>query len=629
MASKMAVFNPGDFSSYQISMQKRRKKLNKSSRKKKTMSSHAKTAQALLLDPAMPLDHRLELLKVMAIDGRPESKAALAVLLECATAANGESLHADKAKQLSEMIQQMEEGPLRPACFIEMVQSNGFANHAHVVLDDGAFAFTVVPDAVLASSLCCGDRVLLEARGRALLHRAPSTLKVGEEAKLERRIDERHVEVTLRGHERAVHLASQRLADKLASGEVAPGATLVVNSRQCVAYDALPKQDGLAHYEHLQRVPVPDVLAERDIGAPPKCIRELSDFIRLELRQPELRRRYGLPRCCMKLLHGTSGAGKTLAIQAIWRNLYVIASEATGVPMDQLPPRVVRLNLARIFSMWLGESDKNLDRFFAEAEQLAEEPFIAPDGKAYQLPVLVVLEEIDGLARARSGGHDGVYDRILTTALQRLDATREELKRKFIIFIGTTNEAEQVDRAFLRRIGGTAEQFRRLDRAGFISVLQKMLRRMPVAAHNGSPQEELRRELVATVTTWLYSPNGSDRGIIEMVYAGSTTPEVRFHRHFMTGAVVDRAVQQAAQWACELEYNGQGPAGLTLDLVVRAFDEQIRSMAQQVNEHNARHYVDVAEGARVATLRRLPQPSLQPIELQRNPTHERTDSSTS
>ena len=75
-------------------------------------------------------------------------------------------------------------------------------------------------------------------------------------------------------------------------------------------------------------------------GAPPKCIEEVAAHVRTELTQPEVRRRYKLRRCCMKLLCGVSGTGKSLAIAAIHRRLYEIMSEVTGVPLDRLPGAV-------------------------------------------------------------------------------------------------------------------------------------------------------------------------------------------------------------------------------------------------------------------------------------------------
>jgi len=570
----------------------------------------------LLADVSAPLEQRLEVIKMLVCDPRPEAREAVAALLERLAHVEAEAVYAERLRQLSEMVKQLEEGPLRPANYVGKHASDGSSPpRGEVILDDGTTAFAAVPNEDLAGNLRRGDRVLLDGKGRALLHQAPGRTNVGEEAQLERRIGDDHVEISLRGQERHVFLASQDLLDKLNAGEVGPGATVLVNSRQFFAFDAVPSQDGLAHYKYLVREPVPDVFVDRDIGAPPRCIQDVAEFIHTEMTHPEVRRSYSLSRSVMKLLCGVSGSGKTLAVLAMWRQMYEEMSQMTGVPVDQLPPRVFRLNLSRILSMWLGESDKNLDRFFSEVEQLAEEPFIAPDGREYKLPVLAILEEIDGLARTR--GQEPIFDRILTTALQRLDSTREELKNKLIIFLGTTNDAQHVDRAFLRRIGGTIEHFGRLNKKSFVAILQKHLRRLPVVANNGCTPQEIQRRFVVDLTAWLFSPNGSDRGLVELTYAGSTTPAVRCRRDFLTGALIDRAVQQAATAASHAEAQGAPRPGVSFELLVQAFDQQVRGVADQLTEHNVAHYLDVPDGARVANLRRIPQPSLLPHELQR------------
>jgi len=318
----------------------------------------------------------------------------------------------------------------------------------------------------------------------------------------------------------------------------------------------------------------------------------------------------------MRLFAGASGTGKTLAIQAICAGVYGVMSEVTSVPVEQLPPRIFRLRLSDVLNYLLGESDKQLQRFFQEIEQLASEPFFAPDGRRWFLPVMAIMEEIDGLARAR-GGYDTVYDRILTTALQWLDPTRAELRDKLIFYLGTTNEPDQVDRAFLRRIGGRIDRFTRLQQKGFVAVLQKHLLKVPVALHDDATPEQVRRRLLQDVTAWLFSPNGADRGLVELMFAGSTTPVLRYRRELLTGALVDRAVQEAAKAARREELRTSAPGGVTLELLVRAFDNQLRAIAEQLTEMNVRHYVDLPDGVRVATLRRVPQPVLLPQELQR------------
>jgi SpoVK/Ycf46/Vps4 family AAA+-type ATPase len=340
--------------------------------------------------------------------------------------------------------------------------------------------------------------------------------------------------------------------------------------------------------------------------------------VRLELTRPELSRQYGVCRCLTRLFAGATGCGKTLAIQAICAGVYRVMSEVTGVPVEQLPPRIFRLRLSDVLNYLLGESDKQLQRFFQEIEQLASVPFITPDGRSVILPVLALLEEVDGLARARGVGYDTVYDRILTTALQWLDPTRPELRDKLILYLGTTNEPGQVDRAFLRRIGGTIDRFTRLRQRSFASVLRKRLNKVPLAPDPGASPEATQRRVVQEVTAWLFSPNGADRGFLELTFAGSATPVLRYRRDLLTGALVERAVQEAARAALREELRSGAPGGVTLDLLVRAFENQLQGTAEQLTQANAHQYLDLPDGVHVATLRRVPQPLWLPHELQRS-----------
>jgi ATP-dependent 26S proteasome regulatory subunit len=582
-----------------------------------TAKKKAPDVQTMLIDPAVPLDNRKKVLMHLCMDPSEESQKVVVGLLEAAGKANGEALWYKKAEELEELKKQMENGPLRYGTFVKMVDPSGVFPRAQIALQDGTIAFTVVPDEELRKKLRCGDTVLLEAAGKAVLFRDPVGVETGEEGKLERRIDAHRVEVSIRDQERFVFRLSHDLEGKLDAGDVPMGSTLLVCPRRWVAFDAVPKQDGLSHYRYLSRETAPDVVVERDIGSPPAFISELTEHLRMEMDDPHIGRRYKLRRSKMKLLTGVSGSGKTLCIQGFWRQMYEVMSEKTGVPIEQLPPRVLRLRMSEVLSKWLGESDKQLDRFFDEVEQLADEKFIGPDGKEHHLPVLAIGEEVDSLARTRGGDLDGVYDRIQTTALQRLDTTCQKLKDKLIIFLFTTNVPHLVDPAFLRRAGGTIERFGRLSQRSFVAVLTKHLRGLPCYAANGNGKTTPQRQLISETTSWLFCPKGTDPGQVEITYAGTTTPVVKYRRDFLTGALVDRAVQQAADAACRAEREGSEHPGVSSRMLIRAFDQQIRSIVEQLNKDNAQNYLTLPDGVRVANVKKLEQPSVLPFELER------------
>jgi ATP-dependent 26S proteasome regulatory subunit len=568
----------------------------------------------MLHDASVPFEHRKQLLLHLCHDESEESQTFLNALFETAANGHGEDAYAQKAKELNELIQQMQQGPLRYATFLQMMEGGGTVPRARVVLMDGTVAFPVVHDAGLAQSLRGGESVLLEAQARALLYRDAGENGTGEEARLERRIDTTHVEVAIRD-ERYLFRAADRLIDQLDRGEVEPGCHLLVCERRRMAFDAVPREDGLSHYRFLVKESPPDVLVERDIGAPPAFLDDITEHVRMEMLTPDLGRRYRLRQSVMKLLTGVSGSGKTLCVQALWRRMYEVMSAVTGVPVEELPPRVLRLRMAQVLSKWLGESDKQLDRFFDEIDQLADRPFRTPDGKEYVLPLLVIGEECDGLAHSR--GDEAVYDRIQTTLYQRLDTTSQKVKNKLVVFLFTTNVPHLVDPAFLRRAGGTIERFGRLNKKSFVAVLSKHLRDLPFWCEAGLEQTEARRRAVQEVAAWLYSPNGPDRGQAELTFVGSTTPVVKYRRDFLTGALVDRAVQQTAAEACRAERRGTDRPGLTTALLLRAFDEQVRNIVEQLHRDNAANYLTLPDGARVGTVRRLESAAVLPLELER------------
>jgi len=569
---------------------------------------------AAIMEEKLPLEHRAQLLARICLEGGDDNLEVVASVLKAAASGSGETIYQQKIKEMNERLELLEQGPLRIATFQRMLESGRAGTRAGVILEDGSTAFVAVPDPELAASLQRGDTVLVEAQGKAALFRDSAGPDTGELARYERRLDGGRIEVTLRDHERSVYWTSAKLADRLDAGEVDPGRMLIVCSRRRVAFEAMKAEDGLSSYLYLAREPVPDLSLD-DIGAPPTYVRELIQLVRLEMTNPQLRRRYKLYSSVMKLLAGPTGTGKSYSIYALWHELYRTMSRVTGVPVDELPPRVMRLRMPEVLSHWLGDSDKNLDRFFNEVEKLAGDQFVGADGRAYTLPALCILEEIDGLARAR--GQEPIYDRILTTALERLDTTRPGLRDKLILFVATTNVPQQVDAAFLRRVGGTIEHFGRLKRSDFVAVLGKQLADRPVAVTNGVGLEGARRKLITMVAAWLYGPAHADSVQVELSYAGSTNRVAKYRRHFLTPSVVDRAMQVASGAASLCEDRGETDTpGLTSELLIEALDQQVRGLVDGLHESNVGDYLDLPDGVRVASLHRPRRSSVQSVRLE-------------
>ena len=118
------------------------------------------------------------------------------------------------------------------------------------------------------------------------------------------------------------------------------------------------------------------------------------------------------------LFHGPSGVGKTMGSMAV--------AKALGV-------QILRIDLSRVVSKYIGDTEKNIDRVFMEAQL---------SGAA------LVIDEADGLLARRGevkDAHDRYANLEVAYLLQRMEAYEG-------LAILTTNLRQNLDSAFLRRM---------------------------------------------------------------------------------------------------------------------------------------------------------------------------------
>ena len=541
----------------------------------------------------VPIEHRSQqLIDVLAgaQQGNENYQPIVQEVFDRLQSATSDSRIKEKEDMLNEILRQIESSPLRPATFIELSQAEkGIVPHAMVALDNGEFGLVVAPDQESAKKLKLGDRVLLDGHMKILVTSILNELKYGKESRLERIIDDRHIEVVNNQDEKSVVLVGPEIIKGVKSGKLVPGSAIVLNKGDNVGLLAVPVVEGeFSHFRFLDRGPVPDVRVDRDIGSPSRLIAQIDRHVREEMLRPEMRRKYNLRPCITRLLFGVSGTGKTLTMQAIHRRMYEIMSEITNVPMEELPPRVFRFRSSQALSMWFGESDKNIDRFFDEVEKLADKTF-----QGHRLPVLVIMEEADGMGRAR--GQEAIYDRVMTTTLQRMDPSRSALANKLVVFLSSTNEPHIMDPAFLRRIGGEVEQFGRLNQDAFNSVLSKHVA--------GLPAKGGWKKIVNDLDAHLFDYDKD--GVVQLGIQGHGHPVTKYRKDFLTGALVERAVQEAAQAAWEVALERPDQGFVTSENLLAALDRQIASVVGQLTENNVDRYTDLPEGSRVTGVRRI------------------------
>jgi len=565
---------------------------------------------ALLFDPDCPKPARRDALKTLVKSDNERSRDALDKLLEHALAGRTAERHAAKLRELEALLEQMQSGPVRSAVYVGPGDRDD--GRAHVLFGDNTEAQVAVPDEDLARGLRRGDTVWVEPQGRAVLSRVACGADVGEIVRVEKRLDAERVSVVINESSRAAWRMSRSLTEAFDRGELGAGSVIVGCPTRRFAFSAVNGAAGPSELRFLERRAPPAVDLERDVGCPHAFIAEVAQHVELEMTEPEYSRSFGLSRSIARLLIGSPGTGKTHSIQALWRRIYEVMSRVTGVPIEALPPRVLRMRPSRVLSMWLGESDKNIDRLFDDALELADEKFVGPDGREHALPVLVIGEEIESLTRAR--GHDAVQDRIQTTLLERFETSAEEWRERIVIFLFTTNVPALVDSAMFRRAGGEVVRLRALDRRSFAAVLEKQLGRRRLRAHFGR-DGAARAQLVESLASWVFAP-AADAGQVEIHLLGQPAPLVRHRRDFMTAALVQRAVERASQVARGAGRGGDPDPGLDRAVLARALHDQVRALVEHLDPSNVATHVELGRDVQVRAVNPIRQPALIAPELE-------------
>lgn len=205
-----------------------------------------------------------------------------------------------------------------------------------------------------------------------------------------------------------------------------------------------------------------------DIVLPKECADQLHEivcsvrFAPMVLDQWDFQRQLPYGRGTTVLFHGPSGTGKTMAAHGIAKALNV---------------HVLRLDLSRVVSKYIGETEKHCDQVFSDATN---------SGAA------ILIDEADALFGKRSevkDAHDRYANIEVAFLLQRIESFDG-------LAILTTNLRQNLDPAFLRRLRFIIE-FPRPDVQARAAIWQACL---PKGAHCVSPHEvgELARRIDLT-----------------------------------------------------------------------------------------------------------------------------------
>lgn len=129
------------------------------------------------------------------------------------------------------------------------------------------------------------------------------------------------------------------------------------------------------------------------------------------------------------LLFGPPGTGKTLMARQI------------GKMLNAREPKIV--NGPQILDKYVGESEANIRKLFAEAEE--EEKRLGPNSGLH----IIIFDEIDAICKQRGSGasSSAVSDTVVNQLLSKIDGV-DQLNN--ILIIGMTNRKDMIDEALLR-----------------------------------------------------------------------------------------------------------------------------------------------------------------------------------
>jgi AAA+ superfamily predicted ATPase len=205
--------------------------------------------------------------------------------------------------------------------------------------------------------------------------------------------------------------------DKIYSNTIWPTRTLrdppeIANEKK---YD---DKSRLGNWERVKNTYVTDLpkMTFEDIGGYDEVKRELL-FILKGFQKTSALKRYGIRRPKGIILHGLPGTGKTMFVKAL-------------AYMARIPLFLV--TVADISSKWIGEQEVMVDMLLALARANA--------------PCIMLFDEIDSIMPDRSNVREW-YQRIVSVFLQGMDGFNSS---EDVLFVGTTNYLENVDKAFLR-----------------------------------------------------------------------------------------------------------------------------------------------------------------------------------
>ena len=154
-----------------------------------------------------------------------------------------------------------------------------------------------------------------------------------------------------------------------------------------------------------------------NVGGLDEAKKVLEENLITAMNEPEKFLKLGIKPPKGALLYGPPGCGKTILARAL-------STESGG--------NMILVRGPEILSKWVGESEKAIREIFRKAKSAS--------------PCVIIFDEMDSLARTKSGEESGVGETILSQLLTEM----EEGSSSRVVVIGITNRPDMIENSMLR-----------------------------------------------------------------------------------------------------------------------------------------------------------------------------------
>lgn len=185
----------------------------------------------------------------------------------------------------------------------------------------------------------------------------------------------------------------------------------------------LPKAEEKPSFTPVQQSGASDKITFADVAGLEDVKEQITFKVLSPMQKPELAEKYHIRAGGKILLYGPPGTGKTFIARAI---------------AGEVDAEFFAVNCQDLISKYMGDSSKQLDSLFAEAEKYEK--------------AIIFFDEFDSVASKRgdgTGGVDAEMARFVATFLTKVDGFKPTAN-KMLLLIAATNRPWALDSAMLR-----------------------------------------------------------------------------------------------------------------------------------------------------------------------------------